>query len=141
PKTLGGWNTLEYNFVTRLNSGSADTSGTGGVCFTIGNVFSSSIVANVSGYASYWEGFPSENTYIDQCKPLAGSPAHWNYSGQKIGCWQRSQEIWEQGMHPGNVGWPVAGRFHAEYDPLNTLGSTWTGPYDDDGNNPALAPT
>lgn len=141
PKTLGGWNTLAYNFVTRLNSGSADTSGTGGVCFTIGNVFGSSIVANVSGYATYWEGFPSENTYIDQCKPLAGSPAHWNYSGQKIGGWQRSQEIWEQGIHPGNVGWPVAGRFHAEYDPLNTLGSTWTGTYDDDGNNPALAPT
>lgn len=141
PKTLGGWNTLEYNFVTRLNSGSADTSGTGGVCFTIGNVFGSSIVATVSGYATYWEGFPCQNGYIDRCKPLAGSPAHWNYSGQKIGGWQRSQEIWEQGIHPGNVGWPVAGRFHAEYDPSNTLGSSWTGTYDDDGNNVTPAPT
>lgn len=141
PKTLGGWNTLEYNFVTRLNSGSADTSGTGGVCFTIGNVFGSSIVADVSGYATYWEGFPAENAYIDECKPLAGSPAHWDYTGQKVGGWQRSQEIFEQGIHPGNVGWPVAGRFHAEYDPLNTLGSSYTGTYDADGNNVTPAPT
>lgn len=141
PKTLGGWNTLERNAVTKLNSGSADTSGTGGVAFTIGDVFGSSIVANTSGYATYWEGFPSQNGYIDQCKPKAGSPAHWAYTGQKLFGWKRSEEIWVQGKHPGNVGWPVAGRFHAEYDPFNTLGSSWTGNYDADGNNLTPAPT
>lgn len=141
PRVVGAWSVNEFNIVCRTNTGAADTSGTGGVVLTIGDVFGSSIVANTSQYPTYLDGFPGELTYINACKPKLGSPAHWDYTGQKVGAYERAREIWVLGMHPGNVGWPVAGRFHAEYDPLNTLGSSWTGTYDDDGNNVTPAPT
>lgn len=141
PRITGSWTTVEYNFVCRQSSGSADSSGTGGVVFTVGVSNSNAVVASVSGYSAYFEGFPGEETFIDTLKPKVGTAAHWDFSGQKIGAWERSREIWLEGRHPGNYGWPAAGRFHAEYDPSNTLGSSWTGTYDDDGNNVVPAPT
>lgn len=141
PLITGGWTTNQYNFACRLNTGSTDTSGTGGIVFTIGNTFSSSIVADTSGYVPFFDGFPGEETYIDAIKPKVGSVAHWDTVGQKVGAYERSREIWVDGWHPGNRGWPTAGRFMAEYDPSNTLGASWTGTYDDDGLNVTPSPT
>lgn len=141
PGITGTWTTNEYNFCCRKNSSTPDSSGTGGVVFDIGDVFTSPIVPDLSGYATYWEGFPGEQTYIDSMKPVVGSAAHWDFSGQKVGAYERSREIWIDGRHPGNDGWPTAGRFHAEYDPSNTLGSTYTGIFDDNGSNSGASPT
>lgn len=141
PTISNGWAVKERNAVCRLNSGSADTSGTDGDVFTIGNVFKSTIVADTSRYALYWEGFPCENGYIDAIKPKVGTRAHWDFVGTKLGATLRSKEIWVDGLHPGNRGWPTAAAWHREYDPANTTGSSWTGSYDADGKNASASPT
>lgn len=141
PTISSGWAVKERNAVCRPNSGSADTSGTDGDVFTIGNVFKSTIVVDTSRYPLYWEGFPGENRYIAEIKPKVGTRAHWDYPGTTRFAAERSKEIWVDGLHPGNRGWPTAGAFHREYDPLNTLGSGWTGTYDDDGKNASVSPT
>ena len=141
PTISNGWAVKERNAVCRLNSGSADTSGTDGDVFTIGNVFKSNIVVDTSRYPLYWEGFPGENRYIAEVKPKVGTRAHWDYPGTTRFAAQRSKEIWVDGLHPGNRGWPTAAAWHREYDPANTTGSSWTGSYDADGKNASVSPT
>jgi hypothetical protein len=140
PDNTGSWETNEFNFSCRPNTGSPHAEGTGGVSFVVGDVFGSDIVATVSGYATYFDGFPAENDDITQIKPKVGSAAHWDFGGQKIGGWARAREIWVDKIVPGMTGWPVAGFWHREYDPTNSIGTTYTGAYDDNGENVAAAP-
>jgi hypothetical protein len=141
PRITGTFTNLGYNATTRTTSGSANTGGTGSIVFTLGNPFNSAIVVDTSGMVPYYVGFPCEARGIGEVAPVPGSVMDWNYSGQKVASYLRKQEIFELGIHPGNDGWPTAGRFHAEYDPTNTLGSTWNGTYDADGNNAGSSPT
>ena len=141
PLFVGTWTTKHDNLGTRMNAGSADTTGTGGVVVTVGDMFSGGIAANMTGYAPYIEGRPATNTYIAAIKPVVGSRRHWAYVGTKVGASDRMREIFLDGNHHGNNGWPTASAFHREYDPSNTLGSGYTGAYDADGGNVTAAPT
>ena len=144
PGMTGSWSvSKQNNFTTRQQTQNPDTGGTNSVVFTVGYFGSGAVpvVATLGEYATYFEGVPGTTTDIHSVKPKVGTPAHWNYSGTKIGAYLRSQEIWEGGIHPGNDGWPCAGRFHDEYDPNNLLGSNYSGVYNDDAENFVASPT
>jgi hypothetical protein len=143
PKISGTWSTLEYNISCRANSGGSNSGGTGSIIITCGVNFNTGGVATLNELIPLFQGFPGEQTYIDTVKPVAGAVTHWNYSGQKVGAYLRAQEIFQDGIHPGNDGWPNAGRFRAEYDPNNTLGMSYDPAlgFDSDGNAATAAPT
>ena len=140
PPTIGGAATKRYNVASRTKVTSSDTSGTGGIILTIGAVNDTLIPANMSQYPTYFEGFPGHTTYIDAIKPVAGSPLHWAYGGQKVGAWELMEDLFVNHDHLINDGWPTAGPASREYAPIGTaayteIGSTWTGNYDANGEN------
>ncbi len=135
PGITNGWANRSYNFSCKLNAGSPDTAGTGGVNFHIDDVFNQSIAANMSGHEAYFTRAPADDDDISALKPLAGTAAHWAFGGQKIGAWQRSEEIWVDKKIHSQAGWPVAAPFVREYDPGNSIGTSFTGAFDADGGN------
>ena len=68
-------------------------------------------------------------------QPKASSPLHWDYAGTKVGPWERLKEVFVEGVHPGNVGWPVAPVWEDRYNGDGKVPTTYTGVFDVDGNN------
>lgn len=137
PSISNNYATKGANVICRYSTGNADTGGTdpyAGEIITIGSVNNGGIAANTSQLPALIDGFPGEQTYIESIKPKVGGGMHWNDTNPK-GSYIRMQEIFVDGVHPENDGWPCAKRFHDEYNPNSVLPSTWTGTIDADGNN------
>ncbi|MGB3176458.1 MAG: hypothetical protein WBA90_01130 [Albidovulum sp.] len=141
PDNDAGWAVNEYNITCRPNSGSPHNEGTGGLSIVIGDMFNSTIIADTTVYPTIIEGFPTEVDDIREIKPLLGAASHWGFGGQKIGAYERSREIWVDKRVPGMDGWPTAGFWHREYDPTNSIGTNYTGAYDENGANAGAAPS
>lgn len=127
--------TKNRNIASRHSTGNADTSGTDGEILTVGNLFGGTSVANTSGYPALYEGIPGHTRYIEEIKPPVGAVTHWSFGGTKKGAYQRKEEIFVDGLHPENDGWPNAKRFRLEYNPNDVLPTTYTGTVDADGVN------
>jgi hypothetical protein len=130
----GAWSDVDYNIVAAKNTTNPTNPGPNGQLMVTGSVENGSI-PNFASYAPWFDGVPTDTNYIDQIKPKVGAATHWAFAGPQLGASSRSQEIWVGKVVPGSVGWPVAGYWHRTHDPLNTIGTNWTGMYDADGNN------
>ena len=106
--------------------------GSGGVHITIGRDG-----AQFDAMLAYVSQVPTPDSMIEVLYPPPNSPHNWAYSGQRVGAWRRLKEIFVDGVHPENAGWPVApiwhARWNANFTPL--LPTMYTGRFDADGNN------
>ena len=136
PAISGAWNTSERNLVTSKDANATNNSGTGGIRIIVGGGSNTSPgTPDFSGYATYMNGVPNTTKGLVEIKPKVGGPMHWDYTGTQIGPSTRLREIFVDGRHLGNVGWPVANCFKRQYDPENYLTDRYTGTYDADGLN------
>lgn len=109
--------------------------GAGGVRLNWGSPTSLSQTAVLQHFAAAH----LSTSMIESLIPKTTSPMHWNYGteSQRIGAWRRLKEIFVDGIHPENEGWPVApiwrARWNANASPL--VPTTYTGRFDSDGNN------
>lgn len=95
---------------------------------------------------TYYAEAPDPTGNIGQLTPVESSGTHWNDS-TPYGPATRLQEIIVSGLHPGNVGWPVA----EEWTDLwnngaqdgTVISSNYSGSYNADGTNVTVpqAPT
>lgn len=65
--------------------------------------------------------------------------ANWDHPNPK-GCYQLQKCVHLDGLHPGNVGWPVAEPWTRQYNFNGGIASSFTGEYGMDGNNTGSAP-
>lgn len=79
-------------------------------------------------------GYPRERGDFSVMRPKTGTISHWN-SKNKIGAVNRLKEIFVDGRHPGNVGWPVARPWTAQYNKPRGIKSSYTGKYGENGQN------
>lgn len=83
---------------------------------------------------------PRGNDTFKYWEPMPGTPLHWDYPGQKKGGYLRLKEIFVEGKHPGNVGWPVAPAWTEQFNSDGGVPSTYNGSFDADGNNLGAPP-
>lgn len=133
PSITGPAATSDFNYVTAKYAGAASGQGANGVKTVIGST--EGAVPNWTPHLALFDGVPCTNGYIDRLKPKVGANTHWDFVGPKVGAWQRAREIWIDKKVPGQVGWPLAEIWHRMWDPLNTIGTSFTGTYDSNGDN------
>ncbi len=88
-------------------------------------------------YLAHFVGYPNESSSLSVVEPLSGKRMHWGYTGAdgRVGAYERLREIFVLGIHPGNVGWPVAESWERQYNKDGKIPSTYTGSYRSDGTN------
>lgn len=84
-------------------------------------------------------GTPNDDAYFEVMLPKTGTRLHWDYAGGdgKVGCWEHLQDVFDLGLHPENVGWPVAPAWRHMYN-LNghaSVPSDYSGTFDANGDN------
>lgn len=115
-----------YTGVTHTDGGA----GAGGEAISIGVKGAPSTAAFEARYTRY----PDLASMFGDLLPLAGQPTHWDAATTR-GPAARLREIFVEGKHPGNVGWPVAKPWTTAYNADGAVASTYTGSYDVDGAN------
>jgi hypothetical protein len=138
PYITANWQISERNIVTAKGTWNNAQEGTDGHVIYIGE--SNNAAPDFSEYTDFWVGVPGGDRSIGRLEPKVGAATHWGFGGTKIGAWERSEEIFSTGIHPGNVGWPVAEAWERTYntDTLDAsfeVATNYTGSYDSDGNN------
>lgn len=128
-----GTPTMDYNYVTVESAGIAGGEGANGIKTTIGSC--DGAIPSWANHLVYFDLEPTDTGDIRNLKPKSGTATHWAFGGTKVGAWERSKEIWADGLVPGNVGWPVAEVWTRLYDPTRSITTTYTGNYDGDGDN------
>ncbi len=91
-------------------------------------------------FASYDQYFAGRMYYHDSLsamKPKAGTKLHWNYqpAEARVGAFERLKQVFVDGDHPGNLGWPVALPFTHQYNNDGGVNSSFSGRYNLDGSN------
>jgi len=69
--------------------------------------------------------------------PSSAVRTHWGFVGGsgKVGAWDLKKRVFVDGLHPGNIGWPMAEVWERQFNPNGTITTTYTGTYDADGSN------
>lgn len=134
--------TRDYNW-TMSDSPGFDDSGAGsnGICIDISSLSSK----DLSVADTYFEhGCPVEGDPIGHYEPKANTAMHWDYSGTKVGAYERFEELFSLGGSyvPGNVGWPVAKTWEDAFNDVSPqITTTYSGSYDSNGDNLGTAPS
>ncbi len=124
---------VSKNFVARPSAGGQYGQENGGHLLVIG----AKPYPDFSSYDPWFMGRMNEQESINSLRPRPGSKLHWDYqpASERIGAYQRLKEIFVEGKHPGNQGWPVALPFHHQYNFDDSAPSNYTGNYNADGSN------
>lgn len=136
PFVYGDYTNKSYNFVTVPAADSKPDYGQGnnGLLLALGALPE----VDFDRIKNYFSGYPRERgTSFSVLRPKAGTRVHWDYNGsrKKVGAWKRMKEIFVDGTHPGNVGWPVASPWTSQYNSNRGISSKFSGNYDDSGRN------
>lgn len=62
-----------------------------------------------------WDLLGYGGDFSDAC-PKAGTAAHWAFGGTKKGPWRLLKRIFNDGLHPGNDGYPTASKWNATHN-------------------------
>lgn len=89
----------------------------------------------------YYSGIPRNTTGFEVFKPKNSSVrTHWDHVNP-VGAYELKQRVFELGLHPGNVGWPVAEPWTRQYNFNGGIASNYTGEYDANADNAGGTPT
>ena len=134
PFAAGQWNDFDYNIGT---GNQPSKIGTNDETLVYTPNATNPTVASASGlYTGDPTGLETVGFEVFE-PPSSAVRSHWDFAGGagRVGAWDLKKRVFVDGLHPGNIGWPVAEVWERQFNPTGTIGTTHTGTYDADGSN------
>lgn len=82
-------------------------------------------------FTDYPKGYSRD---FNWCRPPSSAArSHWD-NANPCGAYSRKREIFVEGIHPGNQGWPVDAQWTHDFNGSGNIASNYTGSYDENGD-------
>ncbi|MEM9642855.1 MAG: hypothetical protein AAGA19_15280 [Pseudomonadota bacterium] len=129
--------TNDFNIIT-TNSNRSGSAGPNGIFYDLGDVKDGNYDFVALAALGHFSGVASDATGFEIAMPSGGAAdrAHWA-NPDPAGAHLLLERVFQDGLHPGNVGWPVSEPWARQYNFNGAIPSSFTGFYDMDGNNSA----
>lgn len=124
------------NFCSGPNSSFNTIIGTNGFLLVLGGN-NQGVGANFNLLLPYFTTIPTNYTDLWDIRPPVGAATHPNFGGNKIGCWQLWEKLFngDSDVVLSKIGWPVAPTFISDFDRNDNFWGSYTGTFDANGDN------
>ena len=126
----------DFNIFSWKGTGDGDNgAGPNGLAVDVGQFRDGDLDLNAYTRENIYSGIPRPSTGFEVYMPVG--PAyrpHWDH-GNPVGAYDFKRRVFVEGLHPGNIGWPIAGPWSRMYNFNGVIASAHGGNYDSNGNN------